>query len=87
MTRTAFTSLLVLACLGPACRVSAADQQPIPPDRFRSLHEMIKPQPGESRFREIPWLLNLDDALRQGAREGKPILVWCGAGGAPHTVC
>jgi hypothetical protein len=63
----------------------AAD--PISPEQFDKLRQQIKPQPGESRFWEIPWLLSLDEALAKAAAEGKPIFVWSGAGGPPHTVC
>ena len=48
---------------------------------------MCKTQPGESRFWELPWMIQLDEALRKGAAEGKPVFVWCGAGGAPVGVC
>ena len=64
-----------------------AEPKPIRPDQFAALHKMIKPQPGESLFWQVPWLLSLDEALQKGAKEGKPILIWSGAGGAPHTVC
>lgn len=59
----------------------------IRPDQYEQLRQMIKPQPGESRFWEIPWLLSLDEAIQKAAAEGKPIFVWSGAGGPPHTVC
>jgi hypothetical protein len=48
---------------------------------------MIKPQPGELRFQEVPWLLSVYEARKQAAAEGKPILVWSGSGGAPLGVC
>jgi hypothetical protein len=65
----------------------ATAAEPIAPDRFDQLRQKIKPQAGESRFWEIPWLLSLDEALVKAAQEGKPIFVWSGAGGPPHTVC
>jgi hypothetical protein len=60
---------------------------PIAPEQFAKLLELIKPGPGELRFREIPWLLNVTEARKKAAAEGKPILVWSGAGGAPLGVC
>ena len=57
------------------------------PEQFAALHKLIKPQPGELRFHEIPWLLDVWEARRKAAAEGKPILVWSGAGGAPIGVC
>ena len=68
------------------CLVATA-AEPIAPDRFDQLRQKIKPQAGESRFWEIPWLLSLNEALVKAAQEGKPIFVWSGAGGPPHTVC
>jgi hypothetical protein len=59
----------------------------IPADQFAKLHALIKPQPGELRFHEIPWLIDVWEARKKAAAEGKPILVWCGAGGSPLGVC
>ena len=76
-------ALLALA----AATLLVAGPKQIPQKRFAPLHAMFKTQPGESRFQEIPWLIQLDEALRRAAAEGKPLLVWCGAGGAPIGVC
>jgi hypothetical protein len=72
-----------------ACPLSLRAKQPppIPSTQFESLHAMFKTQPGESRFWELPWMIQLDEALKKGAAEGRPIFVWCGAGGAPVGVC
>jgi len=67
--------------------IRAAESPPVAAEQFDKLHKMIKPQPGESRFHEIPWLLSIHEARVQAAKEGKPILVWSGAGGAPIGVC
>lgn len=61
--------------------------EPIPKEQFDKLHGMFKTQPGESQFWELPWMIQLDEAIAKGAAEGKPIFVWCGAGGAPVGVC
>ena len=60
---------------------------PIAPEQFATLHRLIKPQPGELRFHEIPWLIDVWEARKKAAAEGKPILAWSGAGGAPIGVC
>ena len=75
------TAAMLLLALG------ADDPQPIPPERFDALHRMIKPQDGEQRFWRIPWKLTVRDAREEAARDGKPIFVWAGAGGAPIGVC
>jgi hypothetical protein len=76
--------VLALAIVGLA---RADEPKPIPPHQFDKLHAMIKPQPGELRFQEIPWLLSVHEARQQAAAAGKPILVWSGSGGAPVGVC
>jgi hypothetical protein len=61
--------------------------QPLTAERFEKLCQLIRPQPGELRFHEIPWLLDVWEARKKAAEEGKPILAWSGAGGAPLGVC
>ena len=65
----------------------AGDINAIPPDQFEKLHKMVRVQPDEQRFWQIPWKLTITEARAQAAREGKPIFVWAGAGGAPIGVC
>jgi RNA polymerase sigma factor (sigma-70 family) len=43
--------------------------------RFVQVHQLLKPQPGESRWQAIPWLTSVWQARRQAAVEGKPILL------------
>jgi hypothetical protein len=86
MTRNVFVSLL-LSCTVAALPAAAEQAKPIPPEKFGELHGMFKSQPGESKFWGLPWMIQLDEAIAKGAAEGKPIFVWCGAGGAPVGVC
>jgi hypothetical protein len=80
--------LLGFALASFACGLVVAQQPaPIPSEQFAKLHNMIKPQPGELRFQDIPWLLSVHEARKKAAAEGKPILVWSGSGGAPVGVC
>ena len=60
---------------------------PITAEQFTPLLTLIKPQSGELRFHEIPWLIDVWEARKKAAAEGKPILCWSGAGGAPIGVC
>jgi hypothetical protein len=59
----------------------------IPVAQFDKLHKMIKPQSGESRFTQIPWLLSVWEGRQKAAAEGKPMLVWAGGWGVPIGVC
>jgi hypothetical protein len=52
-------------------------------ERFVAVHKLIMPQPGESRWREVPWQTSLWEARQMAAAAGKPMFVWCGSGGAP----
>jgi len=56
-------------------------------ERFNEIQKLIKPQPGESRWMEIPWQTSLWTARGLAAKEGKPIFLWFGSGGSPacHT--
>jgi hypothetical protein len=67
--------------------LGAEGPKSLTPEGFERLHKMIKPQSGESRFLEIPWLLSLWEARQRAAREGKPILVWAGGWGVPIGTC
>ena len=71
MTRFALRVILFGALGGLAFAA-----EPIKPDQFAALHALIKPQPGEDRWAEIPWLTSLWQARQRAAAEGKPILLW-----------
>ena len=70
-----------------AATAGAAEPKPIPPEQFDAISKLIKPQPGELLFQQIPWLLSVHDARVKAAAEGKPLLIWSGSGGAPLGVC
>jgi hypothetical protein len=88
VSKTVTAGLLLALAAGSAG--AAEKEHPIPPltpEQFPILHRLIKPQPGELRFHEIPWLIDVWEARKKAAAEGKPILVWSGAGGSPVGVC
>jgi hypothetical protein len=55
---------------------SARAAEPIKEADFSKLHALIKPQAGEEKWQQIPWLSDLWEARRKAAAEGKPILLW-----------
>ena len=59
-------------------RVSAIDYT----DLDRLLSE-IKPQRGESPWRDIHWLTNATEARNRAAGEGKPLVIFTAADGSP----
>lgn len=88
MKRICNLGMLTLAGLVLAVGRGPADEpKTIPADQFDHLHKLIKPQEGEIRFWNIPWMLSISQARQKAAAEGKPILVWSGAGGAPIGLC
>lgn len=70
------TTLLLLVAL-------SQDVAPIAAEDFKRLHDLIKPQPGESPWREIPWVTAIREGRRRAVEEDKPILVFTAADGSP----
>jgi hypothetical protein len=73
--------------IGLALLAALAQDRPgvpeIRPDDFKRLHDTIKPQRGESPWREVDWMTSLRGARERAAAEGKPILVFTAADGSP----
>jgi hypothetical protein len=62
----------------------AADAIPeISPADFDRLLADIKPQKGESPWREISWLTNVTEARRKASAEDKPLVIFTAADGSP----
>ena len=78
--------LIVAAVLVAACVGRSDADQPLPPlaaaDLPRLLAE-IKPQSGESPWREIEWLTSVTEARQRAASEDKPIVIFTAADGSP----
>jgi len=62
---------------------SPADEQPIPHTELDRLLDVIKPQPGESPWREIDWLTDVTEARRRAIAEDKPLVIFTAADGSP----
>lgn len=43
---------------------------------FVRLHTLIKPQPDEDQWLQVPWLSSVWEARKKAAMDGKPILLW-----------
>jgi hypothetical protein len=56
---------------------------PLAPDDLGHLLATIKPQKGESPWREIPWLTSVTEARRKAAAEDKPLVIFTAADGSP----
>ena len=55
----------------------------IRPGDVARLQAEIRPQPGESPWRDIDWLTSIRSARERAAAEGKPVLVFTAADGSP----
>src|SRR5262245_21175609 len=56
-------------------------------ETFAQLRKQIRPQPGESRWMEIPWLIDVHEARKKAAAEGKPLFVYSGGGATGIGAC
>ena len=80
---------LLMACLG----LVTAMAQPFSPEptlndgTFAQLRQQIRPQAGESRWMEIPWLIDVHEARQKAAAEGKPLFVYSGGGATGIGPC
>ena len=50
---------------------------------FDRLLAAIKPQRGESPWREVAWLTNVTEARRKASAENKPLVIFTAADGSP----
>ena len=82
ITCAAFLAVAVFA--RPLC---AGEPTTIGDEDFEKLHQMLKPQPAESRWMEIDWYPSVWEARQRAAAEGKPIFLMAGSGGAPAAGC
>ncbi|MCI0683801.1 MAG: hypothetical protein L0Y71_16980 [Gemmataceae bacterium] len=62
-------------CDDPVPEIPAADVE--------RLLAAIKPQQGESPWREIAWLTNVTEARRKASAENKPLVIFTAADGSP----
>jgi hypothetical protein len=77
--------LAVLLALGIAFSFARGDEAvpEITAADFDRLLAVIKPQPGESPWREISWLTNVTEARRKATMENKPLVIFTAADGSP----
>ena len=67
--------------------VAAEERKPLSTEQVEQLHRMLRPQPGEARWMEVDWYPSVWEARQKAAREGKPIFLLAGSGGAPPAGC
>ena len=80
----AFSFALLAASLF-CTSVSAADIDHLAPGDVRYYHA-IKPVESEMRWRQIPWMQDLDAAVKQAKKEKRPLFIWV-SGNEPLELC
>lgn len=80
MKRSSLRNMTAGALLGLAAGWTVAADAPsaahLSPATFAKLQGLIKPDPNEDKWDQIPWLASLWQARKRAAAEGKPILLW-----------
>jgi hypothetical protein len=82
MNMKSFPVLLILGLAAPFARCADAVPEIAAAD-FDRLLDAIKPQRGESPWREIPWLTNVTEARKKASAENKPLVIFTAADGSP----
>lgn len=81
-------TFVLMLSLGPTFgRLRADEPKPLAAEQIDQLHKLIKRQPTESRWMEIAWYPTIWESRQKAAREGKPLFIWAGSGGAPAAGC
>jgi len=53
-----------------------SDADRLPADAARVYRYVTTPLPGELRWRQIPWLLDLEEGIRRARAENRPLLLF-----------
>ena len=80
-------STVVVLAVAWVGSLRADEPKPLSAEQIDKLHKLIKPQAGESRWMEIDWHPSVWEGRQKAAKEGKPLFIWAGSGGAPAAGC
>lgn len=72
--------LAVLAALPALAQDRPKKTESISTEKFAQIHALMKPQPDEWKWAQVPWMGDLGEARKKAAAEGKPLYVWTMAG-------
>ncbi len=87
ITTPAFLVLFGIAG-GLATHASAAEPaEVLSAKSFAQIQKQIKPQPGESRWMDVPWFLDLHAARQKAAADGKPLFIYSSGGATGIGSC
>jgi hypothetical protein len=80
-TKHVFLTMLLLGVI--AIFAPAAEVPEVSPGDFDRLLAAIKPQKGESPWRDITWLTDVTEARKKASAENKPLVIFTAADGSP----
>lgn len=78
---------VALAASSSVLPAQASDATALKAETFGQLRTLIRPQPGESRWMDIPWLIDVHAARQKAAAEGKPLFIYSGGGATGIGAC
>jgi hypothetical protein len=64
-----------------------ANRSALSPAEFTRSLALIRPRPGEAKWMTIPWEIDVWQARKRAAAEGKPIFFLTGGGHSPLGDC
>jgi len=71
---------------GPTA-MEARAEKPLSTERFAQVRSLIAPRLGEAAWLDIPWEIDVWEARKRAAAEGKPIFFLTGGGASPLGEC
>ena len=77
-------SLSVASADTPSAKTS--DVERLPPDAARVYAAIKKVHPGEFKWQQIPWLVDLEEGIRLAKKENRPLLLFV-SGDEPLERC
>ena len=78
-----FASIVLLTVVTTAPQQAEAAPPPLRHADLDHLLETIKPQAGESPWREVEWLTDVTAARQRAIAEDKPLVIFTAADGSP----
>ena len=79
-------TVMLLTCTSTQAQLATGDEI-LNTKSFAPIHKQIRPQRGESRWMQIPWLTDLHEARRKAAAEGKPLFLMVSGKGISIGMC
>ncbi len=88
MGRPLMTGLALIVLSGAGFLIAQQpDRATTSVEKLAGLQALIKPQPGEAEWLEIPWEIDVLEARKKAAAQGKPIFFLTAGGHSPLGDC